>query len=44
VLLAEVDGEALKYAGTAFIALRCTERSELNDRLQIEQARMLPVS
>jgi hypothetical protein len=42
VLLAEVDGEALKYAGSAFIALRCTERSELNDRLQMSKLECCP--
>jgi bifunctional non-homologous end joining protein LigD len=34
-LLARADAQGLTYAGSAFIALSCTERAELNARLQV---------
>jgi bifunctional non-homologous end joining protein LigD len=42
-LLAEADGEALKYAGSAFIALPGIERAELNARLQMSKLECCPI-
>jgi bifunctional non-homologous end joining protein LigD len=42
-LLAEADGEALKYTGSAFIALPGTERAELNARLQMSKLECCPI-
>jgi bifunctional non-homologous end joining protein LigD len=42
-LLAEVDGEALKYAGSAFIALSGAERAELSARMQMRKLERCPI-